>query len=223
MPGPPPYGRSSTLRCRSVAKSRGFTVPSDHNPRSSARPVTPYRATASTNSGNSVTTSICIALAASIPRSPASIIRWPVDHDATRAQVNRIDIRRHQRNQPLTRTARFAGHAQDGMRAGFDESRHPAERGILPIDDAQAHEIGEVYLACPRRRQRVPRHGDARATPRRCILTDSEPLEERNDRIAVLMASLEHGKLAPPLLFSEPPAGIRQQRRRRRSERPRFE
>ena len=32
IPGPPPYGRSSTVRCASVAKSRGFHIRSRHRP-----------------------------------------------------------------------------------------------------------------------------------------------------------------------------------------------
>ena len=41
MPAPPPNGVSSTLRCRSVAKSRMFTASSDHTPPPArARPAT---------------------------------------------------------------------------------------------------------------------------------------------------------------------------------------
>ena len=47
IPGPPPYGRSSTVRWLSVAKSRGFHDPKRHSPRSRARPVTPNAAACS--------------------------------------------------------------------------------------------------------------------------------------------------------------------------------
>ena len=41
MPGPPPYGVSSTVRWRSCVKSRGLTVSTVIVPASRARPTTP--------------------------------------------------------------------------------------------------------------------------------------------------------------------------------------
>src|SRR5678815_345862 len=86
IPGPPPYGRSSTVRCASVAKSRGFHVRSAHNPRSCARPVTPTLAACCTISGNSVTTSILTV-------APLRIVLLPVDLDASCVEVHRIHVR----------------------------------------------------------------------------------------------------------------------------------
>jgi hypothetical protein len=56
MPGPPPYGLSSTVRCLSVVKSRGLMVVTVMMPASRARPTTPADSEGSTSSGRIVTT-----------------------------------------------------------------------------------------------------------------------------------------------------------------------
>src|SRR6478672_5293597 len=111
MPGPPPYGRSSTVRYESVAKSRGFHTPRAHNPRSRARPVTPYPDACVTMSGNSVTTSI-----RNIQRL---IIERPVDVDAPRGDVHAIDEPLDPRDQPLATLS--PRNPDDRMRTAFDE------------------------------------------------------------------------------------------------------
>src|SRR3569833_31599 len=63
IPGPPPYGRSSTVRCGSVVCARGSSVPTLNKPRSSARPTMPNFSAPLIISGNSVTTSTCTASA----------------------------------------------------------------------------------------------------------------------------------------------------------------
>lgn len=57
MPGPPPYGRSSTVRYASVVQSRGFQQANRHNPNSKARRVMPNPVIAENISGNKVMTS----------------------------------------------------------------------------------------------------------------------------------------------------------------------
>src|SRR6185436_1185311 len=57
IPGPPPYGTSSTLRCRSVVKSRRSWIFTSSNPRSTPRPITPSAMPASTIRGKIVTIS----------------------------------------------------------------------------------------------------------------------------------------------------------------------
>jgi hypothetical protein len=59
MPGPPPYGVSSTVRCLSFVKSRGLTVSTVITPASRARPTTPPAVESSArsiSSGRTVTT-----------------------------------------------------------------------------------------------------------------------------------------------------------------------
>src|SRR5688500_16866617 len=82
MPGPPPYGRSSTVRCTSVANSRGVVACTATRPASIARPSTPTRTAWPTNSGNSVTTSMRMSL---------SPVGGPVEHDAPGVEVDRYD------------------------------------------------------------------------------------------------------------------------------------
>ena len=73
IPGPPPYGRSSTVRCavrREIARIPHAAAATARA--RSARPVTPNRAACSTISGNSVTTSIRILRARPASSPPAS-------------------------------------------------------------------------------------------------------------------------------------------------------
>src|SRR5579883_2705557 len=62
MPAPPPYGRSSTLRCLSSLKSRGLTKPKESRPRSCARPMMLSWRACRIMSGNSVTKSMRMVL-----------------------------------------------------------------------------------------------------------------------------------------------------------------
>src|SRR5262245_63812899 len=119
MPGPPPYGRSSTVRWRSVAKSRGVTCSRASKPRSRARPTTPYRATGSTSSGNSDTTPI---------RYMRSILGRPIGDDHARVE---IDLANHaaedERNQPSA----LAAEDEHVVSAGREQVIDAAERLAL--------------------------------------------------------------------------------------------
>src|SRR5690606_5159836 len=81
MPGPPPYGRSSTVLWRSLVKSRGDTCSIASSPRSRALPTTPCRATGSTSSGNSAT--MPTVYTSSVPEA-----RLPVDDDDAPLEVD---------------------------------------------------------------------------------------------------------------------------------------
>src|SRR5436190_20458934 len=63
MPGPPPYGVSSTVRWRSAVKSRGLIVATEITPAFAARPTTPAVSAGSISSGRIVTTVNFIGLA----------------------------------------------------------------------------------------------------------------------------------------------------------------
>src|SRR6187402_1420296 len=92
IPGPPPYGRSSTVRYRSAVKSRGFHVVSEYSPASSARLVIPLPVIAANISGNSVTTSKRII-------NPASPIFLPFNVNPPVLQIHIPHHRRDPRNQ----------------------------------------------------------------------------------------------------------------------------
>src|SRR5690606_28304327 len=117
MPGPPPYGRSSTVRCTSVAKSRGVDACTTTSDLSMARPSTPYCTAAATNCGNGVTTSMRIARA-------ASPVEAPVEHDAPGLQIHAHDAILDQRN-PMLPLAAHHDHSP-GRRGA--EVIHSAER-----------------------------------------------------------------------------------------------
>src|SRR4051812_23292721 len=96
IPGPPPYGVSSTVRCRSAVKSRGLTVATVMTPASRARPTTPAASAGSISSGRIVTT-------VNLIRSPP-VVRQAVrriDRDDARREVDRLDELVDERQQPL--------------------------------------------------------------------------------------------------------------------------
>src|SRR3954466_14536771 len=96
MPGPPPYGVSSTVRWRSLVKSRGFTVATVITPASRARPTTPAASAGSISSGRIVTT---VNFIRSLLVLGKAVRR--VDRDAAGGQVDRLDELVDQRQQPL--------------------------------------------------------------------------------------------------------------------------
>src|SRR5262245_19071523 len=93
IPGPPPYGRSSTVLYLSAVKSRGFHVVSEYSPASRARLVIPLPVIAANISGNSVTTSKRIVT------SPASPIFLPFNMDLPFLQIHVPYDFRHPRHQ----------------------------------------------------------------------------------------------------------------------------
>src|SRR5262249_33790701 len=95
MPGPPPYGVSSTVRCRSVVKSRGLTVSTAITRASRARPTTPAVSAGSISSGRIVTTVNFI----SSPVLGEAFGRIDGDHAAV--EVDRPDELVDQRQQAL--------------------------------------------------------------------------------------------------------------------------
>src|ERR1700753_1443367 len=129
MPGPPPNGRSSTRRYGSVVKSRGFHAFTSISPRSCARPTTPNPEHCAMKSGNSVTTSMCIA-------SPSLEIRIPIDGDFGFLQIHRVDeLPEDERNHPLAWTVLHHHHI---VGAGREQMAHGAERHALLVHDVDA-------------------------------------------------------------------------------------
>src|SRR6476660_3788728 len=137
IPGPPPYGRSSTVRCRSDVKSRGDTCSSASKPRSRARPTTPTLVTGTTSSGNSATTPIRYIRA-------LSELWRPVRDDHTCGEIDAANHRAlHERDQPL-RTPREHEHVVSAGRNEVIDRAEPIARGR---DHLEAFEVGPVILA----------------------------------------------------------------------------
>src|SRR5262245_8088444 len=132
IPGPPPYGTSSTTRCRSVVKSRRSRTFTSSVPRSIARFRMPAATSGSTIAGKIVTMSTVIQFKQSIRR---------FNHDPLGADVDRrADVRR-QRNQNLAALT-----VDDQAAAGhfsFDTADDANRRPVARLD-ATADEIVPV-------------------------------------------------------------------------------
>src|SRR5271154_5705209 len=133
MPGPPPYGRSSTVRCASLVKSRGFHNPTDHNPASSARPLMPLCVTAANISGKSVTTSKRIT-------GFASPVRAPLHLDPPFRQIDLL----HHHWHPGKQSGFVPGELRHVVRAVGEHPLHDAEHLALRIHHFQADQIVPV-------------------------------------------------------------------------------
>src|SRR6185295_2298057 len=211
IPGPPPYGRSSTVRYLSATKSRGFQTPRRHNPRSSALPVTPNRAAWPTISGNSVTTSILIR----------SEIFAPIDVDPRRIDIHPIDDRRHEGDQPFcaARPGR-PRHPQQRMRAVLGQPGYFAEQDTCAVSHGEACQVVPAVLAVAGRGQRASPDADPGTLHR----------ERGFARIHAVQRDEQRARMQPPVALPvfapvvpaplEPPRRMAQQRFGRRRERP---
>ncbi len=140
MPGPPPYGRSSTVRCASAVKSRGFHVVSDHSPSSYARRVIPCSVIAANIAGKSVTTSKRITNPSASRPVPAVAAGSTA---CTYCSISGINSRGPPCRRPLRATAR----------PGSRSARPPSPGLPLGPDDAAAEQVCPVELAFCRRRK----------------------------------------------------------------------
>src|SRR5687768_1376945 len=174
MPGPPPYGRSSTVRYRSAVKSRGFHVVSEYSPASSARLVIPLPVIAANISGNSVTTSKRII-------SPASPVFRPFNMDPLFAQIHTPHHLRDPRNQSRP----VAGHFHHVLRAVEHPLLHHAQDHALLVHDLEAHQVREVVVSCLRLGQRLALHEHLRSSQllRRLRRFDARELREQRARV----------------------------------------
>src|SRR5687767_12104674 len=149
IPGPPPYGRSSTVRCTSVANSRGVVACTATRPASIARPNTPTRTAWSTNSGNSVTTSMRMS----------SPVGGPVEHDAPGVEIDRYDSLLDERH-PVLALAADDDHRAGRRRAEFLDA---SQRLAFATECLQAFEIAPVVLAGRRCGQLLAPHRNLRS------------------------------------------------------------
>src|SRR5687767_5605043 len=96
MPGPPPYGASSTERCRSLVKSRGLTKSTVMRPAARALPSRLAASADSNASGNSVTTVMRMSA-----RLVLGQVGRRVDHDAAALDVDVEQELVHHRQEAL--------------------------------------------------------------------------------------------------------------------------
>src|SRR5947209_5758537 len=106
IPGPPPYGTSSTTRWRSVVKSRKSRTLTSSVPRSIARPSTPAASGSSIMAGKIVTMSKVIAAASRSGRVRLQPDLVHLEQTLGRVDLDPLDRRiddradvRHERNQ----------------------------------------------------------------------------------------------------------------------------
>src|SRR5918995_530556 len=193
IPGPPPYGRSSTVRCTSVANSRGVVACTATRPASIARPNTPTPTAWATNSGNSVTTSIRMS----------SPVRGPVEHDAPGVQIDRDDSLLDERH-PVLALAADHDDRPGRRRAKFLDA---SQRFACAAECLQSLEIAPVVLAGRRCRQLLASYCDLRPgiEPRILRAIDSGELGEHALRRDSAVFDLYLTPLTGP---SELPAAI---------------
>src|SRR5690606_1351250 len=150
MPWPPPYGVSSTVRCRSLVKSRGLTKSTSTSSAARALPSRLAASGESNSSGNSVTTVKRMAAGRGWARWAASAAADPilrdalgrVDDDAAPIEVDVDQELVDHGEQPLDRAV--LDH-QPVLRAGLDPADH-APVGAVRQLDAAADQIGEQHL-----------------------------------------------------------------------------
>ena len=131
MPGPPPYGRSSTVRYLSAVKSRGFHVVSEYRPASSARLVMPLPVIAANISGNSVTTSKRITSPLPTPRRSAFSANQPFSPLQGSTAAAALAVPRH---------------LHHVLRAVEHPALHCPEHDSLLVHHLEAHEVREVVV-----------------------------------------------------------------------------
>src|SRR5262245_16306190 len=148
MPGPPPYGVSSTWRWRPGAKSRGFVRCAATSPASIALPSSDAPRIPSKISGNSVTSSNSIV--------GFSVMTFPGDDDLAAGHVHGHDEIRDQRDELLA-GVRLALDDHDVLGAVPERARRDAQHRPVFADDGASDDVADVELARAERRQRGAR------------------------------------------------------------------
>src|SRR5262245_30733109 len=110
IPGPPPYGRSSTVLCRSSVWSRGFSIVSSRLPCAIARATTPSSVSARNISGKRLTT----------PTHIASFLGPPIHDDSFRLPIHFQHHLTDKRDQDVVGSG---SHHDDVVGAGLHQFR----------------------------------------------------------------------------------------------------
>src|SRR5688500_4120081 len=134
MPAPPPYGESSTERCRPRPCSRRSWTPNATSPDSAARPTIEVPSGPAMRSGKMVTTSIRIG--------SADLFGFVgSDHQQACLEVDAEHGRAKGRHQALTPVAHDA---VDLVRAGSEDLHQLAHERSIGLLDAQPDEVVPV-------------------------------------------------------------------------------
>src|SRR5581483_1840207 len=190
MPGPPPYGRSSTVRCTSLVCARGSSVPTFNRPRSIARPTIPYSKAPVIIPGNSVTTSILISVAPAVcarlqrlPRGAgcSSKLRRPVHQNHAR---RKLDLREVPGNSGYPVLALTLHHHHRTCRA-VQEVSHFAKLRAFQVPYQQSDQVRLVILALTCRWQLGAIHLDHSACQRRRSVAILDTFEPRHEPLSV--------------------------------------
>ena len=190
IPGPPPYGTSSTLRCRSVVNSRRSCTFTSSNPRSMPRPTTPSARPASTIRGKIVTMSNFIDLVRVVRiarRAPAIHLEQSLRRRDPNPLPLDVDLDANlggQRNQHLA--ARPLDHQQAARRAAIHPHHVPDALAGHGLHRA-ADQLVVVVRARLERLQRLFRHSQLQSGEPFDVLDRREPFEA-DHRPAVLHA-----------------------------------
>src|SRR5688572_23470712 len=173
MPGPPPYGTSSTLRWRSTVYSRRSWTLMSSSPRSTPRLITPSASPASTIRGKIVTMSNFIQFEQPLRRCDPNPARGHVDLDAD------VDRERDQY---------FTTRALDHQPASAGAAVHPDD-GADPGAVSRFHRAsGKLVLVVAPRLERLERFfGNSQLESREPLdRIDARQPFEANHRLAVL-------------------------------------
>src|SRR5687767_11600498 len=202
MPGPPPYGTSSTLRCRSIVYSRRSWTLMSSSPRSTPRLITPSARPASTIRGKIVTMSNFIQLEQSLRRFDPDPAAGDVDLDAD------VDGERDQY---------FTTRTLDHQPASTSPAVHPDHRSDRAVTRAHrtSNELMLVVLPRLERLQRFfrdsqlePREPLGRFDARHAFETDNwppvlHPCRRDRELLLALRGSHPHRRAGPKPLGDE--------------------
>ena len=186
MPAPPPNGRSSTLRWRSVAKSRGLIVSSDQTPSCSARPASEWPSGPGNISGNNVTT---LAAQGALIGAASAACGWSGSSSGGGATTSRPAARSTVAHRLLVerqrhRAAVVGHHLEDVAGAEIGERAHHAQTCAIGMQHVQAFEVGMVELVRPEVGQCRARHEQLRAAQRLGGVAIGDPLGLDQDAAA---------------------------------------
>src|SRR5690625_125917 len=169
MPGPPPAGVSSTVRCLSVAKLLMSRRSSCHSSSASALPVSPIPRTPGKASGNSVRIRAV--------KSSVTLDRLGIDDQPARGEVDR----RHGCTRERQHQPGGAGDLDHIARAEIMDGTNAADSGAARIADLQPDQIGMVDLLVAKRWQPVARRVKPCPFQRFRLLTGLDTGEARRE------------------------------------------
>src|SRR5882724_5463153 len=135
IPGPPPYGLSSTVRCGSLVCARGSSVPTLNRPRSIARPTMPNFNAPLIISGNSVTTSMFTTV-------PLLEFQRPIHQDQSGVHLDLAQILRRCEHPVLPPLGIFHHHHR--ARRCINKLRDVTELHTLEVPDCQSDQVSAI-------------------------------------------------------------------------------